>query len=766
MLARSLWLALALVALGLWASLVPQVTYTSASSGEPGGDVLVAWPGWGVQQDLGHLNGTVGRFQIWLSSAPAGHDVTVQASLVDASTREVLRQTFIEATPSYIPVARTLTFPSYDVPEGQRLLLQLLVQLPERYTVIYRLAAPEPGFANVMLNGVPDSGAGPLAFAHLETGSGLRAAWLGDPSGRLRFALAVMFSVLSILAHPRVMPGLRRMGTAGWRLARLPATRRRRLVRPRAEGEVGESPTLVGRVLASPWYPWPIAAAPILHFLTSNRLLFAAGEAIFPLAVTLVGVTGSFVGFWLVLKNWHRSAAATTAITVVVFAYGHVENALDRRIDERVLFPAAIVFLAVVIAAAVRANATPARQTPFFNLVAAVLLAFPVASLASAAAASSGRTSSASIAALDDLTTHLFPSIPPSTSDHRPDIYYIILDEYARHDALVDFDNTSFLRELERRGFYIATEATSNYMWSQHSIASLLNMSYLDSVGPRTPSRYEDVIPLGQQHAVASILKKLGYTYVHLTSGHTITDASPLADVVVNFSQSGVLIGDEKSGYRSARSLESILAGRFVRELIQTTALRPFLGHNLAPGSDAIYAWWHPKRTLQMFDFLTKPIDVAGPTFVFAHIVKPHPPATFDRHGNAVPGINVHDAFGEDHDPSVPSPYIGQLIYINSRVLEMVDAILQSHDDDPVIVITADHGRRLDGWGTPHAILAAFHLPHGGDRVLYPSISSVNQFRAIIDFYFGLNLGLLKDRRFVHHGFNLDFHEVTSESRE
>ena len=160
MLARSLWLAFALAALGLWASLLPQVTFTSASSGDPEGDVLVAWPGWGVQQDLGHLNGTVGRFQIWLSSAPAGHDVTVWASLVDASTREVLRQTFIEATPSYIPVARTLTFPSYVVPEGQRLLLQLQVQLPERYTVIYRLAVPEPGFAKVMLNGVPDSGAG------------------------------------------------------------------------------------------------------------------------------------------------------------------------------------------------------------------------------------------------------------------------------------------------------------------------------------------------------------------------------------------------------------------------------------------------------------------------------------------------------------------------------------------------------------------------------------------------------------------------------
>ena len=52
---RPLWLAL--VALGLWASLIPQVTYPSASSGELSNDALIAWPGWGVQQDLGALGG-------------------------------------------------------------------------------------------------------------------------------------------------------------------------------------------------------------------------------------------------------------------------------------------------------------------------------------------------------------------------------------------------------------------------------------------------------------------------------------------------------------------------------------------------------------------------------------------------------------------------------------------------------------------------------------------------------------------------------------
>ena len=101
---RSLWFPLALLALGLLASLIPQVTHISASSGEPSDQILVAWPGWGVQQDLGPITGVVGTFHIWVSAEPGGDRVTVWASLVDASTREVLRQTSINAAPDAVAV--------------------------------------------------------------------------------------------------------------------------------------------------------------------------------------------------------------------------------------------------------------------------------------------------------------------------------------------------------------------------------------------------------------------------------------------------------------------------------------------------------------------------------------------------------------------------------------------------------------------------------------------------------------------------------------
>ena len=710
--------------------------------------MLVAWPGWGVQQDLGPVSGTLGRFRIWVSSETERDDVTVWASLVDASTREVLRQTSIDATAGYIPVPRTLIFTSYVVPEGQRLLLQLQVRPSERSHVIYRLAGPQPGISNLMLNGVPDSGSGPLAFAHLETGSGLRAAVAGEPAERLRLGVAAVLSVLAVLAHPRVTATLQRAGAAGRRLARRPAAWSRRRVGPRTHADAGDSPTMVGRVLARPWYPWPIAAIPILHFLTSNPLHFAPIEAVVPLGVALIAVTGSVVGLRFLHKDWHRPAAATAAVTVVVFAYGHVEGALDGNVDERVLFAGAVVLGPAAAVAAIRAGVSTARATRFLNITAAVLLAFPVASLAGGLAPPLTRTSTDQIAAVDEVVDRLLPAGLPTVVGDRPDIYYIILDGYPRRDALVDFDfdNTSFLRELERRGFYVACEAISNYDYSITSIASSLNMSYLDDVGRRTPLTQDDLVNISQYHATGAILKGLGYTFIHLDSGYLSTDQSPLADISISFSPAGTIINQGTEIFRGsiAAKLKSMISGTFARALVQTTALKPVIGHHIAPGELTSYGFKSPRRLVEMFDFLTNPIDDYGPKFVFAHLSKPRPPAAFDRHGNYVAPNQSRIAFDDRHDPSVPNAFIGQLIFVNASVLRMVDGILRDRAEDPIIVIAADHGQFGEGQSRHHT-LAAFHLPHGGNDGLYPSISSVNHLRYILDYYFQLDLGLLED---------------------
>ncbi|MDE2903335.1 MAG: hypothetical protein OXP73_09920 [Chloroflexota bacterium] len=728
------------MALGLWASLVPQVTFPSASAGELSNDVQIVWPGWGVQQDLGDLSGSVGRFQIWASAQAHGPEVSVHATLIDASTREVVRDKSIVITPSYIPVMRTLTFPSYVVPENQRLLLQLQVADFEEHIVVFRLAVPRDGLANLEVNGVPDSASGPMAFVHLETGSGLRAAIRGESSERIRLALAVGLSALLVLAHSLLIARLRRAGALARRIT--------------SDGRTGPSgsPGIIGRLLANPWYPWPAVAIPILHFLANNDIHFTVSEAAVPLIVALVVVSLSVIALRLLLKDFNRAALVTTVVVLIFFAYGHAERALDARVDERLFFAGAVVVGAAVAVHAARSRWPNAGHAQFLNVVAGTLLVFQATSLASGAVSTLGF--SANAVTVDELTAHLFPSDMPVATDDRPDIYYIILDAYGRYDSLVDFDNSEFLRKLEARGFYIASESTSNYVSTPHSLASSLNMSYLHELGPRTPARHHDLMNLVYYNSLAAILKTLGYTYVHLESGHQFTSKAPLADIFASFGPSGIRVVSNQEHLSDA--VNPFVSRIFVRELIRTTVLRPVLQGWFLTGDEDTYNWWSPHRALDMFEFLSDPLDVDGPKFVFAHISKPKVPATFDRHGNYVLGNLVEHEFSDTHDPSVPDAYAGQLIYINHLMINLIDDILRNQDSDPIIVIAGDHNRR--GTGKPlHPILAAFRLPDDARQGLYPSISSVNHFRHILRAQFGLDIDIIEDRTILHSGVHWDF---------
>ena len=79
-------------------------------------------------------------------------------------------------------------------------------------------------------------------------------------------------------------------------------------------------------------------------------------------------------------------------------------------------------------------------------------------------------------------------------------------------------------------------------------------------------------------------------------------------------------------------------------------------------------------------------------------------------------------------------------------MLEVIDAILANYEEPPIMVIAGDHGNERTNPSISNDILAAYLLPDGGESAIYPSITSVNHFRAILDYYFGLDLGLLEDR--------------------
>ena len=753
---RLAWIGLALAALGLLASLVPQVTYASASSGEPEGDVIVAWPGWSIQQDLGPLSGTVGTFRIWVSVDPgAFRDFNVNASLIDASSREVLREAVVLVSRRYIPAAHTVTFPGYIARSDQPLMLQVGISESQTRHVIYRLAHPEPGRPNVMLNGVPDSGNGPLAYAHLRNGSGLRAAIDGDLSSRVRVALALALGAASVLTHPRIARTVRRAARAVRSRVARPFAWVAGGLKPGVAPTPATTPSRFQRVLETPWYPWPAVAAPIVHFMASNTLHFDVIDLLAPLAAALMAATVLMGVLCIGLRDWHRAATGCAASVVVFFGYGHVRDALDGRLDERGIFAAAVVAAAFAAILGARRKTRSARFTPFLNLVAAVVLLFPLASLATEIVRTQRQTPTGEPPGVEELAAHLLPSGVPAVTGPRPDIYYIILDAYARSDALhqlYGFDNSDFIRQLEERGFYVSRQSTSNYRRSIHSIPSSLNMAYLDDLGSRTPESKRDLLRLSQAPALAAILQSIGYSYTHLESGSIHTGTSSIADQLISFSPAGTVArmrSDNRPGVSSEQGTSG-RSNRFLGSLVQTTLLAPLFGSGRQTDTTP-YEWYSASRALRMFEFLSSPTTADQPRFVFAHIVKPHLPATFDQFGNFLVG---NDGFDILHDPSVPIPYVGQLIYINKLTIDMIDSILESSAEPPIIVIAADHGYVSEsavqgslGAEHVHSILSAVHLPHGGEDGIYESMSLVNVFRYILDYYFTLGIGLIEDRR-------------------
>jgi hypothetical protein len=150
-----------------------------------------------------------------------------------------------------------------------------------------------------------------------------------------------------------------------------------------------------------------------------------------------------------------------------------------------------------------------------------------------------------------------------------------------------------------------------------------------------------------------------------------------------------------------------------------------------------------------------------GPVFVYAHILLPHDPFVFEADG----GIVTRE---EQAQRSFTQNFVNHLRYANKRLDGLLDRLMSGPAERrPIILLTADEGPHMVTrpgltWSTAtrtellrhFTILAAYYTP-GVDarKVLYPSVSPVNSFRALANLYFDAKLPLLPDK---HMGWTAD----------
>ena len=502
-------------------------------------------------------------------------------------------------------------------------------------------------------------------------------------------------------------------------------------------------------------HPIIFAVYPILFLFAHNIGQVNPIEVIKPLFIVLLFTTLLLILFKLILKDWHKAGLEVSLLLFLTFAYGQVYNLLSLKgiiyKDHQILAAFWATLLILGVWGIWRVLKQTESITRILNLVALILIIFPLFQIIQFSIVSPNPDQAPEITGID-------LEIPKDLSEisYRPDIYYIILDAYARADILEElfnYDNTSFLQFLFEKGFYIATDSSTNYIQSALTLSSSLNMVYLDSVAESLGVQSENREPLAEliQHSlVREILESRGYKTIAIVSGYNPTE-----------------IKDADFYFTSSKSD----GNQFNDILLMTTPA-------LILKDDILY---NARRDRLMFgiESLKSIPTIEGPKFVFAHLITPHPPFVFGSSGEEIRPVWIFNREDGNYYQGTSEQYVtgyrNQLEYTNHLIKDVITEILNNSDDTPIIILQADHGpgnllnwelvERNDCLKERTSILNAILIP-GHESQLYPTITPVNTFRLVLDAYFGTDLGYIEDKTFYSSWWSpYDFTDITNEER-
>lgn len=419
-------------------------------------------------------------------------------------------------------------------------------------------------------------------------------------------------------------------------------------------------------------HPFLFAAYPALHLYSVNigKVFFV--DTLPAFGIILTCTTFFYLIGWLVFKDRAKSAIAISLFLILFFSYGPVLHTLNasRLFSFRhreLLFIWFLLFCGGTFfigrSKSLRSFSKILNITAFFS-VSVILISIAVCFCGEKQAfegdgPNNGYLKSAGVG---------LSTMPPFVKD--PDIYCIILDEYAGLDQISEvygYDNSAFAKRLIDKGFYIAAKSRIQSEDSDASIASLLNM---DLPQDKVSLRYL------RDNKVVRILKGRGYKYIHIGSWYYALSQNENADINYN-------------GFA--------LKNEFNVLLLNSTAYSPFITQGGLYRGGIFYNLAKLEETA----------GLKGPKFVFAHIICPHTPFIFDRDGKRLPPWQVTNY----KDKSV---YLGQYIFITKKVEETIDAILAKSEKPPVIIIQSDHGVRNQpglNAGDARRIFNAYYLP-------------------------------------------------------
>jgi len=502
-------------------------------------------------------------------------------------------------------------------------------------------------------------------------------------------------------------------------------------------------------------HPFLFAVFPVLSLFSCNLGKLPFSEIFLPAIILICLASLLCLVLGLIIGDKKKMGIIVSLFFLLFFSYEYMFGIICLIID-RITDPAVLSIWGTMFACGVyltlRTRWNLHSVTVWLNIVAVFSIAIPIAKIG-AYEVFHGATFQ------DNISTDSQIVAPDSAKSVKcPDIYYIILDGYARADILKEvygYDNSEFLDYLTQRGFYVANKSKANYCQTLLSLASTLNLRYLDGLVNKVGVKSANKKPLTKmvKHSdVSKFLKLNGYVSVAFNSGMNVTNIEN-ADIYMT------------PGW---------FLSEFQNTLINLTPLA--LGLNKLPQKSPFAS--HRCRLLFTFDRLANLTQKNSPIFVFAHIIAPHPPFVFGEHGEPIKSDKNFSFLDGSHlvknaedRVEYKKSYKKQLTFINKKIKETIDCIISKSPQPPIIILQSDHGPgSMLEWKYPDktnlkermSILNAYYLPNEGHKQLYQEITPVNTFRIIFNHYFGTKYELLKDESyFSNHSHPYKFLNVT-----
>jgi len=315
----------------------------------------------------------------------------------------------------------------------------------------------------------------------------------------------------------------------------------------------------------------------------------------------------------------------------------------------------------------------------------------------------------------------------------KPDVYFIVLDEYAGNRELkeaLQFDNSEFENELNKKRFHVIKNSISNYSSTPFSMASTFNMEYLNGISGNHDNRNDISLCYKKiNHSkVAYFFKANGYQ-IKSFSFFTFNDIETLANNLTLFPTNANLITSHTFFSTLKKDLGFYLITKFhLKSEIEKEAY-PTLNDNN-----------------RHYNLLLEESRKSSPTprFIYTHLMMPHGPFYYSKDGKLRSAEDLLNAHHADE-----KAYVNYLQYCNKKVSSLIDQLLFNSNKQAIIILIGDHGLRE--FERPVDIkyyfynLSSIYLPDQNYNGFYDGMSNVNLFRSLLNTQFHQSLPMLKD---------------------